>query len=94
VRSQACFNVGLIIEILHLQVPLLVQKYTETFPAPKKFMGTSFPPHYNPGHVTNTICRGNWLGFKSLWLRFMIRAYGQGVRSTFKLSGSVFRVRV
>jgi len=42
----------------------------------------------------STICRDNWLGFKSLWLRFMIRAYGQGVRSAFKLRGSVFRVRV
>jgi len=57
-------------------------------------MGTSFPPHYNPGHVTSTICRDNWLGFKSLWLRLMIRAYGQGVRLTFKLRCSVLRVRV
>jgi len=57
-------------------------------------MGTSFPPYYDPGHVTNTICRDNWLGFKSLWLRFRIRAYGQGVGSSFKLRGSVFRVRV
>jgi len=54
-------------------------------------MGTSFPPHYNPGHVKSTICRDNWLSF---WLRFRIRAYDQGVESTFKLRGSVFRVRV
>jgi len=57
-------------------------------------MGTSFPPHYNPGHMTSIICRDSWLGFKSLWLRFMIRAYDQGVRSTFKLRGLVFRVRI
>jgi len=42
-------------------------------------MGTSFPRHHNPGHVTSTICRDNWLGYKSLWLGFRIRAYGQGV---------------
>jgi len=57
-------------------------------------MGTSFPPHYNAGHVTSTICRDSWLGFKSLWLSFMIRAYDQGVRSTFKLRGLVFRVKI
>ena len=28
-------------------------------------------------HVTNTIRRDNWLGFKSLWLGLRIRAYGQ-----------------
>jgi len=58
-------------------------------------MATSFPHVPNPlhpGHVTSTICRDYWLGFKSLWLRFRIRAYGQGVGSIFKLSGS--RVRV
>ena len=60
----------------------------------KKFMGTSFPPHCNPGHVTSTICRDNWLGFKSLWLGFRIRDCAQGVGSTFKLKGSVFTVRV
>jgi len=35
-----------------------------------------------------------WLGFKSLWLGFRIRAYGQGAGSTFRLRGSVFGVRV
>ena len=29
------------------------------------------------GHVTSTICRDNWLGFKSLWLGYRISAYGQ-----------------
>jgi len=29
--------------------------------------------------VTSTICRDNWLGFKSLWLGFRISAYGQGL---------------
>ena len=46
-------------------------------------MGTSFPHvqiPLQPGHVTSTICRDNWLGLKSLWLGFRIRAYGQGVR--------------
>ena len=51
----------------------------------------TFQPQYNPGHVRSTICRENGLGFQSLWLGFRIRAYGQGIRSTFKLSGSVFR---
>jgi len=27
--------------------------------------------------VTSTICRDNWLGFKSLWLGYRISAYGQ-----------------
>ena len=31
------------------------------------------------GHVTSTIRRDNLMGFKSLWLRFRIRAYGQGL---------------
>jgi len=31
------------------------------------------------GHVTSTIRRDNLLGFKSLWLGFRIRAYGQGL---------------
>jgi len=39
----------------------------------------TFPPHYNPGHVTSTIRRDNWLGFKGLWLVLRIRAYGQGM---------------
>ena len=34
------------------------------------------------------------MGFKSLWLGFRIRAYGQGLGSGFRFSGSVFRVRV
>jgi len=46
------------------------------------------------GHVTSTIRRENWLGFKSLWLGFRIRAYGQGLGSSFRFSGSAFRVRV
>jgi len=46
------------------------------------------------GHVTSTLHRGNWLGFKSLWLGFGIRAYGQALGSTFAFSGSVFRIRV
>jgi len=62
-------------------------------------MGTSLlqytsKPHYNPGHVTSTICRENWFGFKGLWLGFRISTYVQGVGSTFKLRGSVFRGRV
>jgi len=28
-------------------------------------------------HMTSMICRGNWLGFTSLWLVFRIRVYGQ-----------------
>jgi len=44
--------------------------------------------------VTSTIRRDNWLGFKSLWLGFRISAYGQGLWSSFRLSGSVFRIRV
>jgi len=58
-------------------------------------MATSFPHVPTPihaGHVTSTICRNNWLGFKSLWLGFRIRADGQGVGSIFKLRNS--RVRV
>jgi len=31
------------------------------------------------GHVTSTIRRENFLGFKSLWLGFRIRAYSQGL---------------
>jgi len=46
------------------------------------------------GHVTSTIRRDNWLGFKSLWLGFRIRAFAQGLGSSFSFSGSVFRVRV
>jgi len=46
------------------------------------------------GHVTSTICRDNWLGFKSLWLGLRIRAYVQGVGSIFKLRGSVFRLEL
>ena len=46
------------------------------------------------GHVTSQICKDNWLEFKSLWLGFKTKAYGQGVGSTFKLRGSVFSVRV
>ena len=42
------------------------------------------------GHVTSTICRENWLGFKSLWLGFSIRAYGQGLGSSFRFTGSMF----
>jgi len=63
-------------------------------------MATSFPhvpTPLHPGHVTSTICRDNRLGFKSLWLGFRIRAYGQCVGSVFKLRGSrvrVSRVRV
>ena len=94
VRSQACCNVGLIIQILHLQVPLLVQKCMGTFSYTKKMYGNVVPTPLHSGHVTSTICRDNSLGFTSLWLRFMIKACGQGVRSTFKLRGSVFRVRV
>jgi len=50
----------------------------------KKRMRTFFPPHYNPVHVTSTICRGTWLGFKSLWLGFRTRASGQGVGLSFR----------
>jgi len=52
------------------------------------------PPHYHPGHVTSPICKDNWWEFKSLWLGFKIRVYGQGVGSMFKLRGSAFKVRV
>jgi len=58
-------------------------------------MATSFPhvpTPLHPGHLTSTMCRDNWLGFKSLWLGLRIRADGQGVGSIFKLRGS--RVRV
>ena len=46
------------------------------------------------GHVTSrpTIRRDNSLGFMSLWLGFRISAYGQGLRSSFRFSGSVFSV--
>jgi len=54
----------------------------------------TFPSHYHPGHVTSPICKDNWLEFKNLWLGFKTRAYGQGVGSSFKLRGSVFKVRV
>ena len=45
------------------------------------------------GHVTITIRRDNWLAFKSLWLGFRIRAYCQCLGSSFRFSGSVFRIR-
>jgi len=66
----------------------------EHFPKTKKMYGNIVPTPLHPGHVTSTICRDSWLGFKSLWLGFRIRAYGQGVVSIFKLRGSVFRVKV
>jgi len=63
-------------------VPLLGQKGMETPSHTKKCMATSFP-HVTtplpPGHVTSTIYRDNWLGFKSLWVEVRIRVYGQGV---------------
>ena len=46
------------------------------------------------GRVTNTIRRDNWLGFKSLWLRFRINDFSQVLGSSFSFNGSVFRVRV
>jgi len=46
------------------------------------------------GHVTSTIRRDNWWGFKSLWLWFKISTYDQGLGSNFRFRGSVFRVRV
>jgi len=48
------------------------------------------------GHVTSrpTIRRDNSLRFMSLWLGFKISAYGQGVGSSFRFSGSVCSVRV
>ena len=46
------------------------------------------------GHVTIAMRSDNWLGFKSLWLGLRIRAYGQGLGSSFEFSVSVFRVRV
>jgi len=58
----------------------------------KKMYGKVVPTPLHPGHVTSTIRRDNWLGYKSLWLRFRIRAYGQDVGSIFKLRSS--RVRV
>jgi len=58
----------------------------------KKTYGNVVPTPLHSGLVTSTICRVNWLGFKSLWLGFRIRAYGQGVGSIFKLRGS--RVRI
>jgi len=80
------------------QVPLLVQKgMGTTFPHQKNVWercSHAFPPHYNPGYVTSTISRENWLGFKSLWLGFWIRAYDQGVGSSFRFEGSVFRVTI
>ena len=60
-------------------------------------MGTSFPrvpTSLHPGHVTSPICKDNWLEFKSLWLGFKTRTYGQGVGSTFKFRGSAFNIRV
>jgi len=38
-------------------------------------------------HMTSMIRRDNWLGFKSLWLGFRIRVYGQGLGSSFRFSG-------
>jgi len=46
------------------------------------------------GLVTSTIRRNNWLEFKSLWLGIRISAYGRGLGSSFRFSGSVFRFRV
>jgi len=43
--------------------------------------------------VTSTIRRDNWFGIKSLWLGFRISAYGQDLGSSFRFSGSVFRVK-
>jgi len=92
VRSQPCFNV--IVCISHLHVSLVVQKVMGTLSHTKKMYGNVVPTPLHPGHVTCTICRDNWLGFKSLWLGFRIRAYNQGVGSIFKLRGSLFRVRI
>jgi len=44
--------------------------------------------------MTSTIRKDNWMGFKSLWLGFRIRAYSQGLGSGFRLSDSGIRVRV
>ena len=44
--------------------------------------------------MISTICKENWLGFKSSWLGFRISADDQGLGSRFRFSGSVFRVRV
>ena len=46
------------------------------------------------GHVTRTMRRDNWLGFKCLYLGFRISAYGRGLGSSFRFIGSVFRVRI
>jgi len=45
-------------------------------------------------HVASTIRRDNWLGFKSSWLGFRLSAYGQGLGSSFRFAGAVFRVKV
>jgi len=80
------------------QVLLLVQKgMGTTFPHQKyvwERCSHAFPPHYNPGYGTSTIRGESWLGFKSLWLGFRIRAYGQGDGSSSRFRGSVFRVTV
>ena len=57
-----------------------------------KMYGKVIPTPLHPAHVTSTKCRDNWLGFKSLWLRFRIRAYGQGVGSIFKLRSYTFKL--
>jgi len=60
----------------------------------KKMYGNVVPTPLHPGHVTSAICRDNWFVFRSLWLGFRIRAYGQGVGSIIKLTGSVFRLEL
>ena len=74
-----------------------MQKSMGTLSHTKNWMAMSFPHvpvPLHPGHVASTICRDNWLGFKSLWLGFRIRAYGQGVGSILKLRRSVFRLEL
>jgi len=47
------------------------------------------------GHVTSTIPYAERIGWGlRVWLGFGIRAYGQGLGSSFWFSGLMFRVRV
>ena len=75
-----------------------VKMYGNAFPHQKMY-GNIVPTRFHPTTTWScdkqpTICRDNWLGFKSLWLGFRIGVYVQDVGSNFKLRGSVFRVRV
>jgi len=74
--------------IQHIQVSTLLREA-------KSVLGL-FCLHLNTIAWSSHITRytDNWLGFKSLWLGFWIRVYGQGLGSRFRCRGSMFGVRV